>query len=56
MENDLIFFETSAKTNLNIKEIFYEIAKKLPKKSDVKDGGPLKLKDFDEPEKREKCC
>jgi Ras-related protein Rab-5C len=30
-ENDIIFLETSAKTSLNVRNLFVEIAKKLPK-------------------------
>lgn len=30
-ENDIIFLETSAKTALNVRNLFVEIAKKLPK-------------------------
>lgn len=37
-ENNLLFMETSAKTSLNVNEIFHQIAKKLPK-SDGRGGG-----------------
>ena len=30
MDSGIIFIETSAKTNVNVKELFVEIAKKLP--------------------------
>ncbi|XP_056848228.1 ras-related protein RABF2b-like [Raphanus sativus] len=30
-ENGLFFMETSAKTAVNVKEIFFEIARKLPR-------------------------
>jgi small GTP-binding protein len=33
-DNDLVFFETSAKTAENVTEVFYEIAKRLPVKED----------------------
>jgi len=56
-ENDLLFFETSAKTNMNVTEIFYEIAEKLPKK--VKSTtGPIKLEkvSLGDEKTKKKCC
>ena len=38
-ENNLLFMETSAKTTENVKEIFLEIAKKLPKDGEASAGG-----------------
>ena len=31
LDNDIIYLETSAKTSSNVKNLFIEIAKKLPK-------------------------
>jgi Ras-related protein Rab-5C len=38
-ENGLIFMETSAKTALNVNDIFMAIARKLPKNQDVAGAG-----------------
>lgn len=38
-ENGLIFMETSAKTALNVNDIFMAIAKKLPKTQDTSTSG-----------------
>ena len=39
-ENGLIFMETSAKTALNVNDIFMAIARKLPKNQDGAGAGP----------------
>jgi hypothetical protein len=38
-ENGLFFMETSAKTAVNVNELFYEIARKLPKAQPFTPGG-----------------
>jgi len=38
-ENGLLFMETSAKTAMNVNELFLAIAKKLPKNTDTQPGG-----------------
>jgi len=38
-ENGLFFMETSAKTAQNVNEIFYEIARKLPKAQPAQPAG-----------------
>lgn len=38
-ENSLLFMETSAKTAMNVNEIFMAIAKKLPKNDQSNAGG-----------------
>jgi len=53
-ENDLIFMETSAKNNINIEELFYEIAKNIPEEDLVPQTKILDFK-FEEDEKSY-CC
>ena len=42
-DNDIIYMETSAKTSLNVKKLFYEVAKKLPKNpvNETRDSIPI---------------
>lgn len=42
-DNDIIYMETSAKTSLNVKKLFTEVAKKLPKNAPVetRDAFPI---------------
>jgi len=59
-ENGLAFIETSAKTNINVRELFLAIARKLPKdnaETTRKDKGILLDSDFDgDRRKKKKCC
>lgn len=60
-ENSLLFMETSAKTSMNVTEIFMAIAKKLPKSEPQAPGTgsggnqPVTLTDMASPS-REPCC
>ena len=42
-DNDVIYMETSAKTSLNVKKLFTEVAKKLPKNppAESRDSFPI---------------
>lgn len=58
-ENGLSFIETSAKTNINVRELFLAIARKLPKENAEatrKDNGILLDADFENRSKKKKCC
>lgn len=62
-ENGLLFMETSAKTAMNVNELFLAIAKKLPKNTDAQTGhgssqgaqGRVDLRENNEPAKSG-CC
>lgn len=45
-ENELLFMEVSAKTSMNVKELFFEIGKRLPKEKqeEIEEHSPIILK------------
>merc|ERR1712048_217193 len=57
-EHGIFYMETSAKTNKNVKELFLEIAKKLPKEQPAsKRNDRLILDDeFNDQDKKKGCC
>jgi len=55
-ENGLLFMETSAKANINIRELFLSIARKLPKENQQTNSLVLEEEDYDEPAKRQGGC
>jgi len=57
-ENNLIFMETSAKTNVNVRELFLSIARKLPKNQDNQQASSFILdeQEFDESAQKKKGC
>jgi len=57
-ENNLLFMETSAKTAINVVEVFTAIATRLPKGDDSKKDGGVKVSDnkSDDKEKKGGCC
>jgi small GTP-binding protein len=55
-ENNLLFFETSAKTNQNVNEMFKAIAVKLPKASLTPPDRKLAVIDPDEVSQTKGCC
>ncbi|CAL8281855.1 unnamed protein product [Merluccius merluccius] len=62
-DNSLLFLETSAKTALNVNEVFMAIAKKLPKSDPAAAGGAggrtragVDLQDAPPPGRSGRCC
>lgn len=56
-ENGLFFMETSAKTAANVNDLFYEIARKLPKASPAAaPTGGVVLNDKSQQKKKTSCC
>eukprot|EP00246_Nothoceros_aenigmaticus_P007487 TRINITY_DN21325_c0_g1_i1.p1 TRINITY_DN21325_c0_g1~~TRINITY_DN21325_c0_g1_i1.p1 ORF type:complete len:200 (-),score=41.52 TRINITY_DN21325_c0_g1_i1:521-1120(-) len=55
-ENGLFFMETSAKTAQNVNELFYEIARKLPKAQPAKPQGIVLIDRPGEKVARAGCC
>jgi len=54
-QQNIIFMETSAKTNLNIREIFQEIARRIPKKAQLKDVDSFPVIPT-QTERKPSCC
>jgi len=59
-ENGLLFMETSAKTAMNVTDIFLAIAKKLPKAEQAGGPGPAQGRrvglEQDTPRATQNCC
>merc|ERR1712194_157821 len=58
-ENGLSFIETSAKTNINVRELFLAIARKLPKdtaEASQRDKRLILEEDFNSGGNSKKCC
>ncbi|XP_057861939.2 ras-related protein RHN1 [Cryptomeria japonica] len=55
-ENGLFFMETSAKTAQNVNELFYEIARRLPKAQPVQHPAGMVLTDRPAERTRNTCC
>lgn len=54
-ENNLLFMETSAKTAINVVEVFTAIATRLPKGDNISRDGVIKPVEKDT-EKKGGCC
>ncbi len=58
-ENSLFFWETSAKTNVNVAEVFHDIAERLPRASAAPQppvGGITLTETVPERAKKSACC
>lgn len=58
-ENSLFFWETSAKTNVNVAEVFHDIAERLPRASAAPQppvGGITLTETVPERTKKSACC
>ena len=58
-ENSLFFWETSAKTNVNVAEVFQDIAERLPRASAAPQppvGGITLTETVPERAKKSACC
>lgn len=55
-ENGMFFIETSAKTAMNINNLFYEIAKRLAKARPLKPTGRMTLRSETQNRRRFFCC
>ena len=57
-ENGILFMETSAKTAMNVKELFEIIARKLPKENKVQGGDPASVfnPSTQQSKKKSGCC
>lgn len=59
-ENSLFFWETSAKTNVNVAEVFNDIAERLPRASAAAPqqptGGITLTEPAPEQKKKSSCC
>ncbi|CAA6673419.1 unnamed protein product [Spirodela intermedia] len=55
-ENDLFFMETSAKTAINVNDIFYEIARKLPRAQPAQNPTGMVLADRQAERTRTSAC
>jgi len=54
--NGIFYMETSAKENINVKELFMELARRVPKEAPVKVDDALFMDEPDYLEGRRKCC
>jgi len=55
-DNNLLFMETSAKSGVNVNEVFVAIAHKLPKSEAPKPKPEVDLKNNEDPNKKKPCC